>query len=211
MQIAEKYRLPRITLNEDAQQKMLRYKWPGNVRQLKNITEQMSVLSEKREIDLETISRFIPDDDTSTLPAPIATTDNHSYEKEREALFKVLFDLRQNVSDLRRELNGLRKQIDETNNIATQGQALSQEYVNNLEATHAERLESVPAAEDAVAEEISDTDFELESLNLNDQERRNIIKALERNHGNRKKTAQELGISDRTLYRKINLYGLAKN
>ena len=105
----------------------------------------------------------------------------------------------------------MRKQIDETNNIATQGQALSQQYVNNLEATHTERLESVPAAEDAVAEEISDTDFELESLNLNDQERRNIIKALERNHGNRKKTAQELGISDRTLYRKINLYGLAKN
>lgn len=212
MQIAEKYRLPRITLNEDAQQKMLKYKWPGNVRQLKNITEQMSVLSEKREIDLETISRFIPDDDNSTLPAPIATaTDNHSYEKEREALFKVLFDLRQNVSDLRRELNGLRKQIDETNSITSQGQALSQQYVNNLEATHAERIESIPAAEDAVAEEISDTDFEQESLNLNEQERRNIIKALERNHGNRKKTAQELGISDRTLYRKINLYGLAKN
>ena len=212
MQIAEKYRLPRITLNEDAQQKMLKYKWPGNVRQLKNITEQMSVLSEKREIDLETISRFIPDDDNSTLPAPIATaTDNHSYEKEREALFKVLFDLRQNVSDLRRELNGLRKQIDETNSITSQGQALSQQYVNNLEATHPERIESIPAAEDAVAEEISDTDFEQESLNLNEQERRNIIKALERNHGNRKKTAQELGISDRTLYRKINLYGLAKN
>ena len=212
MQIAEKYRLPRITLNADAQQKMLKYKWPGNVRQLKNITEQMSVLSEKREIDLETISRFIPDDDNSTLPAPIATaTDNHSYEKEREALFKVLFDLRQNVSDLRRELNGLRKQIDETNSITSQGQALSQQYVNNLEATHPERIESIPAAEDAVAEEISDTDFEQESLNLNEQERRNIIKALERNHGNRKKTAQELGISDRTLYRKINLYGLAKN
>ena len=212
MQIAEKYRLPRITLNEAAQQKMLRYKWPGNVRQLKNITEQMSVLSEKREIDLETISRFIPDDDNSTLPAPIATaTDNHSYEKEREALFKVLFDLRQNVSDLRRELNGLRKQIDDSNNITTQGQALSQQYVNNLEAPQNERIESVPAAEDAVAEEISDTDFEQESLNLNEQERRNIIKALERNHGNRKKTAQELGISDRTLYRKINLYGLAKN
>ena len=212
MQIAEKYRLPRITLNEDAQQKMLKYKWPGNVRQLKNITEQMSVLSEKREIDLETISRFIPDDDNSTLPAPIATaTDNHSYEKEREALFKVLFDLRQNVSDLHRELNGLRKQIDETNSITSQGQALSQQYVNNLEATHPERIESIPAAEDAVAEEISDTDFEQESLNLNEQERRNIIKALERNHGNRKKTAQELGISDRTLYRKINLYGLAKN
>ena len=212
MQIAEKYRLPRITLNEDAQQKMLKYKWPGNVRQLKNITEQMSVLSEKREIDLETISRFIPDDDNSTLPAPIATaTDNHSYEKEREALFKVLFDLRQNVSDLRRELNGLRKQIDETNSITSQGQALSQQYVNNLEATHPERIESIPAAEAAVAEEISDTDFEQESLNLNEQERRNIIKALERNHGNRKKTAQELGISDRTLYRKINLYGLAKN
>ncbi len=212
MQIAEKYRLPRITLDEAARQKMLKYKWPGNVRQLKNITEQMSVLSEKREIDLDTVSRFIPDDDTSTLPAPIATsTGSHSYEKEREALFKVLFDLRQNVTDLRRELNGLRKQIDESNSINAQGQALSSQYVNNLEPAHPDRLEAVPVAEDAVAEEISDTDLELESLNLNDQERRNIIKALERNHGNRKKTAQELGISDRTLYRKINLYGLAKN
>ena len=212
MQMAEKYRMERIQLTDEAKQLLMHYKWPGNVRQLKNITEQMSVLSEKREIDLETISRFIPDDDNSTLPAPIATaTDNHSYEKEREALFKVLFDLRQNVSDLRRELNGLRKQIDETNSITSQGQALSQQYVNNLEATHPERIESIPAAEDAVAEEISDTDFEQESLNLNEQERRNIIKALERNHGNRKKTAQELGISDRTLYRKINLYGLAKN
>ena len=210
MQIAEKYRLPRITLDEAAKQKMLKYKWPGNVRQLKNITEQMSVLSEKREIDLETISHFIPDDDTSTLPAPIPTTSSHSYENEREALFKVLFDLRQNVSDLRRELNGLRKQIDETNAISSQGQALSTQY-NTFEPTHTDHIEPMSEAEDAVAEEIPVNEPEPESLNLNDQERRNIIKALERNNGNRKKTAQELGISDRTLYRKIKLYGLEKN
>ncbi len=213
MQIAEKYRLPRITLTEDAQQKMLKYKWPGNVRQLKNITEQMSVLSEKREIDAETIRRFIPDDQDTTLPAPITTSNSaHSYENEREALYKVLFDLRANVSELRRELNGLRQQIDDASTLKTQAQSLSTPY-NSVssplpDSTSHKALEASHEVEDAEAEEIADS--ELESLNLNDQERQAITKALERNNGNRSKTAQELGISPRTLYRKLKLYGLTK-
>jgi len=208
MQIAEKYRLPRITLTEDAQQRMLKYKWPGNVRQLKNITEQMSVLSEKREIDAETISRFIPDDHDTTLPAPIATANGpHSYENEREALYKVLFELRSNVSELRRELNGLRQHIDEAANISQQAQTLSKQFAPNVPApigdTHT-RIDDTRTVEDAEAEEINDVP---ESLNLNDQERQVIIKSLERNNGNRNKTAQELGISSRTLYRKLKQYG----
>ena len=206
MQITEKYRLPRITLTEDAKQRMLKYKWPGNVRQLKNITEQMSVLSENRVIDAETISRFIPDDYDTTLPAPIAGNNSaHSYENEREALYQVLFELRTNVGELRRELNGLRRQIDDAASITSQAQTLSSKFpaVSEPAAHHSIPTES--HVEDAVAEEINDVP---ESLNLNDQERQAIVKALERNNGNRSKTAEELGISSRTLYRKLKQYGL---
>ena len=203
MQIAEKYRLPRITLDEAAQQRMLSYKWPGNVRQLKNITEQMSVLSEKREIDAETIRHFIPDDGNTTLPATITPVGgSHSYENEREAVFKMLLDLGNNVKDLRRELNGLRKLIDENNTIASQGQALSTQYSMQLEAEHHES----PSVEDAVAEEISES--EPESLNMKEVEKTKILKALERNNGNRKLAALALGMSDRSLYRKLKQYGI---
>ena len=204
MQVAERYRLPRITLSEEAQQRMLKYKWPGNVRQLKNITEQMSVLSEKREIDAQTIAQFIPDDHETTLPATIAPASGpHSYENEREALYKVLFELRTNVGELRRELNGLRQQIDDATTLSSQAQALNNQFQTNMPATIGDSHRQ--DAEDAEAEEIADVP---ESLNLNDQERQVIIKALERNNGNRSKTAQELGISSRTLYRKLRQYGL---
>ena len=218
MQMAEKYRLPKITLTDDAKQMMLKYKWPGNVRQLKNITEQMSVLSEKREIDAETLSKFIPQDGESTELATIQNNGGrHSYESEREILYKILYELRGNVADLRRDLNTVRKQLNEARRL--EGVAgferlpqrdgnypapLSDEY-NDSSSSNNQR--STPnQVEDAVAEEIS----EPESLNLNDLGRQMVEKALERNNGNRKKAAQELGISDRTLYRRIKQYGLEK-
>lgn len=114
MQMAEKYRLPKITLTDDAKQLMLHYKWPGNVRELKNITEQMSVLSEKREIDAEALGKFIPKDEESTELATIQSPNGrHSYESERELLYKILYELRGNVADLRRDLNTVRKQLNE--------------------------------------------------------------------------------------------------
>ena len=218
MQMAEKYRLPKITLTDDAKQMMLKYKWPGNVRQLKNITEQMSVLSEKREIDAETLSKFIPQDGESTELATIQNNGGrHSYESEREILYKILYELRGNVADLRRDLNTVRKQLNEARRLEgvagferlPQGDGnypapLSDEYNNSSSSTN---QRSTPnQVEDAVAEEIS----EPESLNLNDLGRQMVEKALERNNGNRKKAAQELGISDRTLYRRIKQYGLEK-
>ena len=115
MRMAEKYKLPKIVLTDDAKAIMLKYKWPGNVRQLKNITEQMSVLSEEREIDAQTLLRFIPQDEETTQLATIAPGQGgaHSYESERELLYKILYELRGNVSDLRRDMNSLRKQLDE--------------------------------------------------------------------------------------------------
>ena len=113
MQMAEKYRIPRITLTDDAKQMMLKYKWPGNVRQLKNITEQMSILSQSREVNAAILSRFIPQDQESTELTTTSTPGAHSYESEREILYKILYELRGNVNDLRREVATMRKQIDD--------------------------------------------------------------------------------------------------
>lgn len=198
MQMAEKYRLPRITLSEEAQQMLLRYKWPGNVRQLKNITEQMSVLSTERTITPKELIQFIPIDEESTQLATISHSgDNHSFESEREILYKILFELRGNVSDLRRDLNSLRKQLDDR-------QTITDSMAPALAGRAGTQHTGTPLAEDAIAEEIS----EPESLNLSDLGKQMVERALERNGGNRKKAAQELGISDRTLYRKLKQYGL---
>ena len=209
LQMAEKFRLPKITLTPEAQQLMLSYKWPGNVRQLKNITEQMSVLSEQREISLDTLRRFIPQDPESTQLANIGGTQgDHSYESEREMLYKILVELRGNVSDLRRDMNGIRKQLDEARALnGASGFAISSPAddatVPTITTVQPANV-GQPKVEDAEAEEIN----EPETLNLNSIERQMLQKALDRNGGNRKKAARELGISDRTLYRRIKEYGL---
>ena len=212
MQMAEKYHLPKITLTDEARQILMQYKWPGNVRQLKNITEQMSVLSEKREIDLETLLQFIPRDQDSTQLTTIQSSSSYSYESEREILYKILYELRGNVSDLRRDLNNVRKQLEENRQLnGASGFQPATPTVSNLPATSNKQAinptSTIQQVEDAEAEEIS----ELETLNLNDIGKQLVEKALERNNGNRKKAALELGISDRTLYRRIRQYGLDKD
>lgn len=207
MQMAEKYRFPKIILTEDAKQIMLHYKWPGNVRQLKNITEQMSVLSEQREITAETLTRFIPQTPESTELAIIQTNNEHSYESERELLYKILYELRGNVSDLRRDLTNVRKQLAETRGLngAKGFEPMPEKMPSRLPVPSADSAPASPQQlEFADAEEIS----ELETLNLSDVGRQMVEKALDRNNGNRKKAALELGISDRTLYRRIKQYGL---
>lgn len=226
MQMAEKYRIPRITLTDDAKMLMLKYKWPGNVRQLKNITEQMSILSQNREIDAEALSKFIPQDQESTELATTAPQGAHSYESEREILYKILYELRGNVSDLRREVSTLRKEIDERHNLEsfTSGGHMPTLKSPNVPIdsadSHAIRPfgnvepEHFSPYQDVEAEEINEHDginvSDADSLNLSDIGRQAIEKALERNGGNRKKAALELGISDRTLYRRIKQYGLDK-
>lgn len=207
MQMAEKYNIPRITLTDDAKRLLLKYKWPGNVRQLKNITEQISVLSEKREIDANGLRHFIPEDPESTQLTMIPNQGNHSYENERELLYKILYELRGNVSEMRREMNDMRKQMNEqktetpVDTYAQPYHALAPaNYSGTATPMRGNRIEEVEA------EEIKDTD----SLNLNDLGRQLVERALDRNGGNRKKAAKELGISDRTLYRRIKQYGLDK-
>ena len=207
MQMAEKYRLPRITLTEDAKAIMLKYKWPGNVRQLKNITEQMSILSQEREINAEMLLQFIPQDPESTQLATISQPGAHSYESERELLYKILYELRGNVNDLRRDMNGLRKQLEEVRDTNGIGYSIPLASVEAI--GHPVKASDVNKIEDAVAEEINDMN-EPENLNLRESNKEKTIKALERTGGNRKKTAKELGISDRTLYRWLKEFGLDK-
>ncbi len=206
MQMAEKYKMDRVVLSEEAKQMLMRYKWPGNVRQLKNITEQISVLSKERNITPEVLAKFIPQDRESTQLATIPREGgDHSFENEREILYKILFELRGNVNDMRREMGELKKQLEDVQSgsrSATQLPPLSP-------LTPISPIGSMDNAEDAIAEEYVEPEKEPESLNLTDLELQMLEKALERNNGNRKKAAQELGISDRTLYRRLKQFGLA--
>ena len=207
MQMAEKYKMDRVVLDEDAKQLLMRYKWPGNVRQLKNITEQISVLSPERRITADVLRRFIPQDQETTQLATIHRDGgDHSFENEREILYKILFELRGNVNDMRREMSALKKQLDDV-------QGRQSVTADPLPSTQIAPLRPIsplqPAMmEDAVAEEYVEPEKEPENLNLSDLSKQMLEKALERNNGNRKKAAQELGISDRTLYRRLKQYGL---
>ena len=207
LQMAEKYRMDKVVLTEEAKQMLMRYKWPGNVRQLKNITEQISILSTERQITPEILARFIPQDQETTQLATIHAEGDHSFENEREILYKILFELRSNVNDMRREMSTLKKQMEDIKSVPAS-------TVPTIPASAT--IPSIPTIpspstmEDAVAEEYVEPIKEPENLNLDAWSRQALEKALDRNGGNRKKAAQELGISDRTLYRRLKQYGLDK-
>jgi DNA-binding NtrC family response regulator len=200
MQMAEKYHMERVTLTDEAKQMLMRYKWPGNVRQLKNITEQISVLSQERTITPQILSKFIPQDQETTQLAVIKNGSDHSFENEREILYKILFELRGNVNDMRREMSQLKKQMEDVKTSPSP----TITPINPIQPIQPIQ----PILEDAEAEEYIEPTPEQENLNLSDLSRQMLEKALERNNGNRKKAAQELGISDRTLYRRLKQYGL---
>lgn len=190
MQTAEKYRLPKITLTENAKQVLMEYKWPGNVRQLKNITEQMSVLSREREIDVDELLQYIPKNEESMQLATITPQGgSRTYESEREMLFKILYEMKSTVSGLKNEIDSLRQQIGGQGGNTMPVPA----YVGHT-----------PQHTSEYVQEIS----EPENVNLKDLSRIAIEKALEKNNGNRKKAAHDLGMSDRTLYRKLKEYGI---
>jgi transcriptional regulator with PAS, ATPase and Fis domain len=206
LQMAEKYKMDRVVLDEQAKQMIMRYKSPGNVRQLKNITEQISILSPERTITPDILARFIPQDQETTQLATIHKEGDHSFENEREILYKILFELRGNVNDMRREMGALKKQIEE---VQSGSKHMPADTLPTTQIAPIAPIQPIsPALEDAEAEEYVEPEKEPENLNLNDLGKQMLEKALERNKGNRKKAAQELGISDRTLYRRLKQYGL---
>ena len=207
MQMAEEYRMDKVVLTDEAKHVLMRYKWPGNIRQLKNITRQISVLSPERTITAEMLRHFIPQDQETTQLATIhKDSGDHSFENEREILYKILFELRGNVNEMRHEMSQLKKRLDDAQGSITAPQTPSVPTTQLAPITPIQPI--TPAMEDAMAEEYVEPEREPENLNLSTIGRQMLEKALERNHGNRRKAAQELGISDRTLYRRLKQYGL---
>lgn len=194
---AEKYRMPAIQLTEDAKRVLLAYPWPGNVRQLKNITEQISIIETNREINAAILQNYLPAQNAQRLPALFGIKDNKSFESEREILYSVLFDMRQEVSELKKMVHNLMAEKGSVPLVTPPPTASVPTIIHPVKA---------PCPVD---DDIQDTEeYVEESLSLDEVEKEMIRKALERHHGKRKSAAQDLNISERTLYRKIKEYGL---
>ena len=207
MQMAEEYRMDKVVLTDEAKQVLMRYKWPGNIRQLKNITRQISVLSPERTITADMLRTFIPEtQETTQLVTIHKDSGDHSFENEREILYKILFELRGNVNEMRHEMSQLKKRLDDAQSGISAAPSAAVPSTQLAPITPIQPM--APAMEDAMAEEYIEPEREPENLNLSTVGRQMLEKALERNHGNRRKAAQELGISDRTLYRRLKQYGL---
>lgn len=211
MDMAEKYQMPEyIRLTPAAEEVVKSYKWPGNIRQLKNVVEQMSVLSEERVITPEVLAKFgiVPNSDNEmgiTITGNRSSDSQHDYKKEIKMLAHAVLQLRNEVEELKQKIQGGEpSNLPATTTVPTTGAPAYPHQVPNI--SPAIPRNPVPASEMdfQTAEEVLEDD----SLNINDMEKRNIIKSLQRNHYRRKDAADELGISVRTLYRKLKAYGI---
>lgn len=217
----QKYKMPTIRLEEDAVQLLLKYRWPGNIRQLRNVAEQISVLEKSRSISLVTLNSYLPNANDSNLPAVIAPKKSEGdFSNEREILYKVLFDMKADLNDLKQLTLELLNSNDLSKVQEEHGPLIEKIYGDNGESVQEEpsSVALLPPPETApqtpaeapsedkyhFAEEIE----EEETLSLQEKEIELIKKSLERNRGKRKAAAAELGISERTLYRKIKQYDL---
>ncbi|HLN55498.1 MAG TPA: sigma-54 dependent transcriptional regulator [Bacteroidales bacterium] len=209
---AEKYRMPAIRLDSEARNILLRYSWPGNVRQLKNITEQISIIESEREITAATLTHYLPEYGNSKLPAVINKDYDKAFASEREILYKILFDMKSDMTDLKKLVFELMRKgevdIDFRENNSMAIKNLFRE-VGNDEIEDNVDNEPIPEVAHHPKRNIQDTQEVVEeSLSLAGKEIEMIRKALEKYNGKRKMAASELGISERTLYRKIKEYGI---
>ena len=195
LDMSEKYKMPPIRLTEDAKAVLMHYSWPGNIRQLRNVAENMSVTAEEREITAEVLRQYIPEERPhNQLVVSDSQVKEHSFENEREILYQILFDLRRDVTELKKTVNEQLK-----------GQSCDLSDRKGLPAFNSHYVDPQTFAE---AEEVRDGEETKPILSLEEQEREAIGRVLEQNKGNRKLTAEQLGISERTLYRKIKEYDL---
>ena len=207
---AKKYNMPTVRLDDDAQRILKNYNWNGNIRQLKNITEQLSVLEKERAINGEMISSYLPDP-KNNLPALISENKSENdFSSEREILYKILFDMKRDLNELKKLTSNIKKSNSTESEKIDDIQSLLPRKFNEMKNSNDENDslldDNFEHKNDkySFAEEIT----EEETLSLQDKELELIIKALERNNGRRKAAAKELGISERTLYRKIKQYDL---
>lgn len=214
---AEKYRMPAIQLTEDARKELLAYPWPGNVRQLKNITEQISIIETNREITAAILRTYLPAQNTQRLPALMGTRESKSFESEREILYSVLFDMRQEVAELKKMVHNM--MAERAGKVGQVGTVVANPVVTtSVVTTHHQptmpaiihpKPQAAPTPVKDDDDDIQDTEEYIEEpLSLDEVEKEMIRKALDRHNGKRKSAAKDLNISERTLYRKIKEYGL---
>lgn len=200
---AEKYHMPPLQLTTEAQIMLENYRWDGNIRQLKNVTEQISIIEKERLITPEILKNYLPNNDMTSLPALYKGNSTKDSISERDLLYKVLFDMKKDILELRKTVTELSEQNNDIRNFTAPQQ------ITPINATV---LTSINDKENTF-EYIQDKDEEeieplksAESLSLEEREKETICKALKKYKGKRKDAAKELGISERTLYRKINEY-----
>ena len=203
---AEKYRMPVVQLTDDARSMLTSYRWPGNIRQLKNIAEQISIIEQQREISSAILRTYLPDNSIEKYPAlysegHISSSEQRSFNSEREILYQVLFDMKKDMNDLKLLVNDLMQK-----NGTDAGNFQAKDF-----KTYPPFYPTDPVQKDirTATPNIQDTEeYVEESYSLEDMEKEAIRKALERNGGKRKNAAADLNISERTLYRKIKEYKL---
>ena len=207
---AERNHIPAITMTPDAMKMMENYRWDGNVRQLKNVTEQISIMETERTITAETLAKYLPVRVQSNLPVLLPREDTPEGMSERDLLYRVLFDMKKDIAELRAQVNNISSGHPMETNYAqaTPVTQIGDTVVTRVSQTEPETndqefAEFVPAEETHYAGSSSP-----ETLSLEHHEKEMIIKALEAHRGKRKDAAKALGISERTLYRKINEYGI---
>jgi transcriptional regulator with PAS, ATPase and Fis domain len=207
---ADKYRMPAIVLDDEARHIVMNYRWPGNIRQLKNVTEQISVIEKDRNINAPTVQLYLPDYNDHKLPALYRNKDDQpTFASEREILYKILFDLKNEFNDMKKLVNQL------LHNGGSLNEQIHKENAQMLNRLYGEENgdpdEYKPIYFDKKEAENNIVDTEEiveESLSIEDKEIELIQKALEKHSGKRKNAATELGISERTLYRKIKEYNI---
>ncbi len=201
----ERYRMPPVTFSDEARGLMMRYRWPGNVRQLKNVVEQTALFDAGREVTADDIEQYLPAGGPVYTPV-LASASSHTYDREREAIFNMIFRMQKEIDALRAEIE---KRPAPAQQIATPASEVREMPMSLVHYHH-------PAAHTSTVEDITADDITAAgsaatpqpSLTLEDTERETIRRSLENNGGRRKATARELNISERTLYRKIKEYGL---
>lgn len=218
LEMSEKYKMPPIRLTPEAQKMLVSYAWPGNVRQLKNIAENMSVTSEEREITPEILSLYLPAENTSQghVVALASKEETHSFEKEREFIYQMLFDLRREVAELKRMVGDKHLPMvgRDTDSPTSSSRGLA---IYQPQPALGRPMEKTDNSLIQDAEEVTDNDVAAKETDeenvvvdgsLEEMERKSIKSVLNKNNGNRRLAAKQLGISERTLYRKIKEYDL---
>lgn len=216
---AEKYRMPGIRLSSQAVQLLEKYTWPGNIRQLKNVAEQISVIEEAREVSAEVLGNYLPNNHERNLPMIINGKKENESFSERDILYKVLFEMKQDVTEMKRVIIDLLNNNDLSNNEKNElitklnfSQNKDTDSSFNETTRHPVTIEEKqlePSIEPYNISYQESVEIE-ESLSLEEREKELIKKALKKHNGKRKNAAKELGISERTLYRKIKEFEILK-